>query len=168
MTIFYRLSEKHWKFCIKVSVNVSIPIEWINDARRLFVPFYDYSSNSTLWIDQDIKQNAFARIVCNHRPERDQVDADNDSTRRATKSSSSGTYAADFYDPSIPDYVPLKYDFTLTRYTSWRCCNHCATRVETRDHQRSLSSTNRIWHRPNRPRGSPERVGERDARAMSS
>jgi len=51
--------------------------------------------------------------------------------------------------PSLyrPDYVPLKYDFTLTRYTSWRCCNHCATRVETRDHQRSLSLTNRIWHR---------------------
>lgn len=58
------------------------------------------------------------------------------------------------------DYVPPKNDFTLVRYTSlWRQCrDHCATRVETRDHQRSLSSTNRIWHRPNRSRGSPERA----------
>jgi len=46
------------------------------------------------------------------------------------------------------------------RAIHWRrqCCDHCATRVETRDHQRSLSSTNRIWHRPNRSRGSLEQA----------
>lgn len=182
MNIVYRLSEKHWEFCTKVPVNVSIPIEWINDTcRRYYFCSFSFRIfrvilSLTSCIDQDITQSAFARIVRNYTTEGDQVDADNDFNdfRRAATSSSPGTYAADFYDPSIPlssglHLPPPKYGFTLARYTSRRrqCCNHCATRVETRDHQRSLSLTNRIWHRPNRPRGSAERVGEHDARAMS-
>lgn len=58
--------------------------------------------NLTSGIDQDIKQSAFACIVQSYTTEGDQVDADNDFTRRAATSSSPGTYAADFYDPSVP------------------------------------------------------------------
>ncbi|KYN33663.1 hypothetical protein ALC56_11920 [Trachymyrmex septentrionalis] len=67
-------------------------------------------------IDQNITPSAFARVVRigqNYRTEGDQVDADNDSTRWTAMSSSPGTYAADFYDPSIPLspglHVPPKY-----------------------------------------------------------
>lgn len=61
-----------------------------NKLLLLVILFYDYSSTIILsffasCIDQNITQSAFACIVRtgqNYRTERDQVDADNDSTRQ--------------------------------------------------------------------------------------
>jgi len=54
-----------------------------------------------------------------------------------------------FSSPYRPVYVPHTISPSRDTRASRRCCDHCIGRVETRDHQRSLSSTNRIWHRPN-------------------
>lgn len=104
----------------------------------------------TSWINREITRSAFACIVRDCTTERNQVD-DNNSTRRAAMSSSLGTYAADFYDPSIP--LSLRspevrfYPRALHKPATAMLRPLCNSR---RDHQRSLSSTNRIWHWPNR------------------
>lgn len=88
--------------------------------------------------------------------EGDQVEAHNNFTGWAAMSLSPGTYAVDFYGRSTPRYVPRMSLPSRDTRASRRPL--CGSRVEARDHQRSLSSTNRIWHRPTEsaPRESPK------------